>query len=142
MKLKYEKTKPDLSICHHRFAGFGQDIHVFRVKNRISHIFPCLRGSLLLTVNITVKLARLADLLRELQISKFRYISSLKMREKPTNAAERPADLGTEAKREGKDRVGDTIFNVKYGKGQEQQMRGAGVHQRLPDQQGGEGRGG
>ena len=64
------------------------------------------------------------------------------MREKPTNTAERLADLGTEAKREGNDRVGDTIFNVKYGKGHEQQVRGACVHQRLPDQQGGEGRGG
>ena len=45
------------------------------------------------------------------------------MREKPKNAAERLADLGTEAKREGKDRVGETILSVKYGKGHEQQVR-------------------
>ena len=45
------------------------------------------------------------------------------MREKPTNAAQRLADLGTEAKREGKDRVGETILSVKYGKGHEQQVR-------------------
>ena len=45
------------------------------------------------------------------------------MREKPTNAAQRLADLGTEAKREGKDRVAETILSVKYGKGHEQQVR-------------------
>ena len=45
------------------------------------------------------------------------------MREKPKNAAERLADLGTEAKREGKDRVGETILSVKYGKGHEQQVK-------------------
>ena len=26
-------------------AGFGPDIHVFRVKNQIFHFFPCPRGS-------------------------------------------------------------------------------------------------
>ena len=26
-------------------ASFGPDIHVFREKNQIFHIFPCLRGS-------------------------------------------------------------------------------------------------
>ena len=40
-------------------VGFGLDIYIFRVKNRISHIFLCPGGSPFLTVNITVKLARL-----------------------------------------------------------------------------------
>ena len=42
-------------------ASFGPDVHVFRVKNQISHIFPCPGGSLFVTMNITVKLARLPD---------------------------------------------------------------------------------
>ena len=40
-------------------VGFGLDIYIFRVKNRIYRIFLCPGGSPFLTVNITVKLARL-----------------------------------------------------------------------------------
>ena len=45
------------------------------------------------------------------------------MKAKPTNAAQRLVELGTNAKSEGKDRVAEMIFNVKAGTDPDQQLR-------------------